>query len=191
VAAWSLWHIPEVIPSKGPWPVAVALACLYLPWMATWLWTIHNFVHQAMSTFLHRPLAASPIAATEPVALLYTTCDDFDAAACLSGLRQSYQHTRLIICDDSRQPASRDRIDQWIETAGQLVTIVRRPNWDGLKAGNLNYAIETTVTEELIAICDADEVLPEDFLARRWTYFTGSRFLYGPDSALSRASGMA
>ena len=166
VAAWSLWGIPRVIPSVVSWPVAIALACLYLPWMATWLWTIHNFVHQAMSTVTRRPLTSSPCETSERVALLYTTCDDFDPIACLSGLSQSHHHTRLIICDDSRHQSSRDRIDQWVETAGSRASVIRRPNRDGLKAGNLNYAIETAVTEELIAICDADEVLPEDFVTR-------------------------
>src|SRR5208282_5787164 len=47
-----------------------------------------------------------------------------------------------------------------------LVTIMRRPDSRGLKAGNLNYAIATAVREEFIVVCDADEVLPEDFVAR-------------------------
>jgi hypothetical protein len=166
VVAWSLWSIPRVIPVGVARPVAIALAWLYLPWMATWLWMIHNFIHQAMCTVTRRPLASSPCEASAPVALLYTTCDDFDPIACLSGLKQNHRHTRLIICDDSRHQSSRDLIDEWVERAGPHVSIVRRPNRDGLKAGNLNYAIETTVTEELIAICDADEVIPEDFVTR-------------------------
>ena len=134
--------------------------------MATWLWTIHNFVHQTVNTV--KPKRSIPFRpyGLGAVAVLYTTCDDFDPVACLSGIKQSHRNTRLIICDDSRDESSRGHIDRWAAQVGPRVTIMRRPDSRGLKAGNLNYAIATAVREEFIVVCDADEVLPEDFVAR-------------------------
>ena len=101
----------------------------------------------------------------EPVALLYTTCDDFDPDACLSCLNQTYKNTRLIICDDSSHESSKEEIDRWVKTNAPNAVIVRRPARKGFKAGNLNNVIRNVVTEEFLVVCDADEVVPPDFVA--------------------------
>ena len=166
VTAWSLIHIRFVIPEALPRPVVAALTLLYIPWMATWLWTIHNFISQSLCAL--RPKSKTPPFSPSPsaVALLYTTCDDFDPEACLSGVRQNHSNLRVIICDDSSRKSSRDSIDNWIQRVAPEVVLVRRENRKGFKAGNLNHAIANNVREEFIVVCDADEVLPDDFVAR-------------------------
>ena len=143
----------------------MVLAFLYLPWSATWLWTIHNFVNQGISALTkpkERPLQRSSSA----VAVLYATCDDFDSDACRSALRQDHPNLRVIVCDDSHLRSSRETIDTWVKTEAPEVTVVRRPDRRGFKAGNLNHAIITATTEEFIVLCDADELLPRDFVTR-------------------------
>jgi GT2 family glycosyltransferase len=134
--------------------------------MLIWLWGLHNFWHQAFSLKVGRQaVSQSPAWFQEPVAILCTTCDDFDPHACASLLAQDHQHCRLIICDDSVRQTSRDRIDEWARSLGPAVTVVRRQDRRGFKAGNLNHAIESVVTEKLFLICDADEVIPPQFVS--------------------------
>ena len=166
VIIWSVAHFRNVIPAAIPVPVARALAFLYLPWSATWLWTIHNFVNQCISALLPRPAERPLRRSSSAVAVLYTTCDDFDPEACLSALRQDHLNLRVIVCDDSHLQSSRDAIDAWVRRVAPEVALVRRPARRGFKAGNLNHCIATAVREEFIVLCDADEVLPGDFVTR-------------------------
>ncbi|MGA2456097.1 MAG: glycosyltransferase family 2 protein [Terriglobales bacterium] len=166
VTLWSLAHFRSVIPATVPVPVAAVLAFLYLPWSATWLWTIHNFVNQGISALLAKPTERPLQRSSSAVAVLYTTCDDFDSDACLSALRQDHPNLRVIVCDDSHLQSSRDAIDTWVKTEAPEVTVVRRADRRGFKAGNLNHAMTTATSEEFVVLCDADEVLPRDFVTR-------------------------
>lgn len=101
-----------------------------------------------------------------PVAMLYTTCNDFVAASAETCLAQSYDNARLYILDDSSDDVVREEIDQFAKGHPCNVTVIRRPERTGAKAGNLNYALTHVVQEPLFAIVDADEKLPADFLSR-------------------------
>jgi hypothetical protein len=167
VSAWSFSQFHHVIPAALPFVPTVALTLLYLPWMATWLWTIHNLVTQSASALLpHSPSTSSFPASAVAVAVVYTTCDDFDPDACLTALRQDYLNVRLVICDDSRLQSSRDLINEWVRKIAPKVAVVRRQDRSGFKAGNLNFGIATAVSEEFIVLCDADEALPPFFVSR-------------------------
>lgn len=114
------------------------------------------------------PAAASAIAGGErpPVALLYTTCNDFSEAAVESCLAQRYPHCRVYILDDSSETAYRERVDAFARVRPQRVQIVRRADRRGYKAGNLNHALREVAREPLFVLVDADEILPPDFLPR-------------------------
>lgn len=155
----------------GPW-MHIAILSFYAWFMIFWLWGLHSFSHHVLS-FLPRainPRAGDPRPDTE-VAILYTTCDDFDAEACESALRQTHPRVRLLICDDSSDPWNRAVIDRWAAAQEQRVRVVRRGNNEGFKAGNLNHAIAYYVHEEHILICDADEIIPPDFVEKLLPYF--------------------
>lgn len=139
--------------------------------MLFWLWAIHNFWHQTISCFRSppKPLPLEPPTGTE-VAILYTTCDDFEPQACLSCLEQTYSPLRLIICDDSSDRNSQATIDDWAAQFGSRVTVNRRPDRAGFKAGNLNYALSHVVHEEFVLLCDADEMIPPDFVTKLLGY---------------------
>lgn len=99
------------------------------------------------------------------VALLYTTCNDFVEASAESCLRLSYQNYSVYILDDSSDPIYRSRVDAFALTHAEKVRVVRRPDRKGFKAGNLNHALGSVVTEPYFAIVDADEILPENFIS--------------------------
>lgn len=100
-----------------------------------------------------------------PVAILYTTCNDFVEFSALSCVKQDYPLFRVYILDDSSDPLYRRRIDRFAAAHPGRVQVVRRPQRKGFKAGNLNYALGHVVEEALFAIADADEILPRDFLS--------------------------
>lgn len=162
------WAIPH---QYGP-VAHIALLGFYAWFAAFWLWGLHNFWHQIFAwfpRFTHPQTGpAQPEAA---VAIIYTTCDDFDPVACASALSQTHTRTRLVICDDSFQPASRSMIDEWAEAQERPVTVIRRADNKGFKAGNLNHAISKYIPEEYLLICDADEIIPADFVERLLPYF--------------------
>jgi cellulose synthase/poly-beta-1,6-N-acetylglucosamine synthase-like glycosyltransferase len=172
VSLWSWKQYVVTIPNSYGLVVATGFKLLHIPWMLFWLWGIHNFWHQTISLFpRRRHLARARLHGDERVAILYTTCDDFDPEACHSCLDQTYPHTRLIICDDSADDSYRQRIDAWAAQFSAKVTVVRRPIRRGFKAGNLNHVITRFVHEEHILVCDADEFIPPDFVARILSYF--------------------
>ena len=53
--------------------------------------------------------------------------------------------------------------------------VIRRPDNKGFKAGNLNHAISQYLHEEYLLICDADEIIPPDFVERLLPYFVDDR----------------
>jgi hypothetical protein len=171
LSVWSWSLFAATVPTAYGSVLATVLKLVHLPWMLFWLWGIHNFWHQTFSCFPRRrrqPMADSP--ADAEVAILYATCDDFDPTACHSCLNQHSSHARLLICDDSLDHFYKNLIDQWAAQFGPRVTIIRRANRRGFKAGNLNHAIAGFTHEEFLLLCDADEVIPADFVAKLLPY---------------------
>ncbi len=102
-----------------------------------------------------------------PVALLYTTCNDFVEDSALSCVNQDYLHYRMYILDDSSDESFKRRIDDFAMLDPDRIVVVRRPDRKGFKAGNLNYALKHIANrEKYFAIADADEILPTDFLSK-------------------------
>lgn len=102
-----------------------------------------------------------------PVAILYTTCNDFVEASALSCVQQHYPRFTVYICDDSTDPVCKQRIDRFASKFPGRVKVVRRPDRRGFKAGNLNFALSgATAREPFFAIADADELLPPDFIEK-------------------------
>lgn len=106
-------------------------------------------------------------AATPPVAILYTTCNDFVEASVLSCVKQDYPNYKVYILDDSSQEDFKTQVDQFAAQYPRLVQVVRRPDRRDFKAGNMNHALEHVVTtEKYFAVADADEILPPEFLTK-------------------------
>jgi cellulose synthase/poly-beta-1,6-N-acetylglucosamine synthase-like glycosyltransferase len=121
---------------------------------------------------------APNVAVTPAVAILYTTCDDFVEKSAESCVAQDYPDFHVYLLDDSATSAARARVDDFASRHSHRVTVVRRPDRRGFKAGNLNHAIEKVAHEPLFAVVDADEILPINFL-RRMTPWLLSNDAYG------------
>jgi cellulose synthase/poly-beta-1,6-N-acetylglucosamine synthase-like glycosyltransferase len=78
--------------------------------------------------------------------------------------------TRIYMLDDSTNDADKKNMDVLARQFG--CKIVRRPNREGYKAGNINNAIATAVTEEYFVILDSDQAPQPDFLEETMDYFS-------------------
>jgi cellulose synthase/poly-beta-1,6-N-acetylglucosamine synthase-like glycosyltransferase len=101
------------------------------------------------------------------VALLYLTCNDFVEASAASCITQDYSSYHIYMLDDSSDAACQAQVDAFAASHAEQVTVVRRADRRGFKAGNLNHGLaHAAICEPLFAIVDADEILPTDFLRR-------------------------
>jgi cellulose synthase/poly-beta-1,6-N-acetylglucosamine synthase-like glycosyltransferase len=165
---WSLTELGTEAWSKASIAYFVIFAEL------AWLYGIYNIaivtfaaIYRAYDRerFLRSTGTALPCSGT-PVAILYTTCNDFVENSARSCIEQAYSNFHLYILDDSSDPGFQARVDAFAASAPDRITVVRRPDRRAAKAGNLNHALAEIVREPLFAIVDADEILPPDFLDR-------------------------
>ncbi|MDH3760026.1 MAG: glycosyltransferase [Gammaproteobacteria bacterium] len=139
-----------------------------------WLYGIYNLAVVVFSSLVIRRQKADDetgnscavARSNTPVAVLYTTCNDFVLESAVSCLAMKYANFKIYILDDSSDPAYREKIDRFASLNRKRVQVVRRPNRRGFKAGNLNYALKHVVREPLFVIADADEIMPPDFLCK-------------------------
>jgi cellulose synthase/poly-beta-1,6-N-acetylglucosamine synthase-like glycosyltransferase len=211
-AAWALtlvWFHPrlaalvETAETRTGW---LALAFFVGFTYVAWLYAFFN-VGVIGFAVLHRRAArreavaaALPPLEEQPVALLYTTCNDFVEKSALSCVEQDYGRFTVYLLDDSSDPMHRARVDRFAAEHPERVKVVRRRDRRGFKAGNLNHALaHATLREPFFALVDADEILPRDFVAKlapRLAADPSCGFIqaghrHNPDSpgALSRALG--
>jgi len=165
---WSLTELGAEVWSKASIAYFVIFAEL------AWLYGIYNIaivtfaaIYRAYDRerFLGSARTALPCSDT-PVAILYTTCNDFVENSARSCVDQAYSNFHLYILDDSSDPGFQARVDAFASSAPDRITVVRRRDRRAAKAGNLNHALAEIVREPLFAIVDADEILPPDFLDR-------------------------
>ncbi len=167
--------MPEILQAAHPATVAVLLAgyalCAALIWLAgiraLTLWGLSYRMRRsaAARSAMARAAAVRPAVAssTARVALLYCVADDFAPAALRTSMRQSVPVTTVIL-DDSRDARSRCRIDAF--AAEHLVTVIRRENRTGYKAGNLNHALRRLRGQfDAYVVLDSDTALPHGFVA--------------------------
>lgn len=103
------------------------------------------------------------------VALLYCTCDDFNAASLDACLDQTHENSFLVILDDSKTEVMRSRVDAFALAHGARV--IRRDNSVGYKAGNLNHGLGLLAgSYDYFVILDSDEITPNNFIDRTLDY---------------------
>ncbi len=141
-----------------------------------WLYGMYNLGVVSFATLYgllgkKSPLALTPNVKTAqpPVAILYTTCNDFVEESVVSCVQQDYPNYTVYILDDSSRQEFKDRIDAFAAQYPGLVQVVRRPDRKAFKAGNMNYGLANFAHEPYFAIADADEILPTDFLTKTVT----------------------
>lgn len=163
-----MWSLLEL--AHTPLAKAALIYFVVFTYIA-WLFALYNlwiiifaliYRQRYRESYLHHP----PLPHNPPaVALLYTTYNDFVQASVESCLGQDYPNFTVYILDDSTDPHYQALINQFAALHPEQVRVVRRPDRQGFKAGNLNHAL-SRIEEPLFALADADEILPPDFLSR-------------------------
>ncbi|MCB9346498.1 MAG: glycosyltransferase [Lewinellaceae bacterium] len=172
--AWFEPRLLQLMDMAYNLPTWIALALFIAFIDFAWLYGLYNVGVILFAVghrwFGHKPetaLARSELLEYPAVALLYTTCNDFVEESVLSCVQQDYPNYTVYMLDDSSSPEHQGKIDAFAARYPELVTVVRRPNREGFKAGNMNYGLSHFATEEpYFAIADADEILPVDFLSK-------------------------
>lgn len=177
--AWGaalLWFHPRLdnLLASGDTPAQRAALLFFIAFTElAWLYGFYNIGVVAFAWWYRRRAArqdaVAPALAAEapPVAVLYTTCNDFVEESAASCVSQQYPAFTVYLLDDSSEPAMRARVDAFAARHPERVRVVRRGTRRGFKAGNLNHALaHVAAAEPVFALVDADEVLPPDFLSR-------------------------
>ncbi|GAB4413068.1 MAG: hypothetical protein OHK0039_19620 [Bacteroidia bacterium] len=173
--AASLWWFHPRLASllvMGTTPLAWASLFFFIVFIEfAWLYGMYNLaiVGFALWHRLRRPVAPPlPVLHTAPpVAILYTTCNDFVWESATSCVQQDYPCFTVYVLDDSSDAAFRQQVDDFAAAYPDCVQVVRRPDRHAFKAGNMNHGLRTAAIDEpYFAIADADEILPPDFLRR-------------------------
>lgn len=164
---WFLPRLVSVLDASETLLSTLALAYFVLFVPVAWLYGIYNIAVIAFAAIHRRSSHAVKLdtqmhVPTTPVAVLYTTCNDFVEMSALSCVELDYHRFRVYILDDSSQQEYIDRIDTFAAQLKGKVRVIRRSDRQGFKAGNLNHALNRFVREPLFVIADADEVLPRD-----------------------------
>ncbi len=101
--------------------------------------------------------------------LLYCTCNDFNADALSECMRQTYDNFETIVLDDSSEPKYKRLIDEFAMERG--VTVVRRKDRVGFKAGNLNNYLKGRKDYDYFVVLDSDERIPSDYITEVLKYY--------------------
>ena len=128
-------------------------------------YTHKNKLHQNMT--VPESVASLPNAR---VALVYCTCNDFEASSLEKCMRQTHANTYTVILDDSDDEKYKRKIDEFANQ--NEVRVIRRNNRIGYKAGNLNnYLRQAIKGMDYFVILDSDEIIPNNFCEEALRYF--------------------
>ncbi|MBL7129863.1 MAG: glycosyltransferase [Candidatus Omnitrophica bacterium] len=113
------------------------------------------------------------------VAVLYTTCNDFQQEALISCLKQNYKNFHVFILDDNSDEDYKNRIDNFSKIYPDRITIIRREKRIGFKAGNLNNGLRQIGKDyEYFSISDADTILPANYISRSLPFFSNKKIAF-------------
>jgi len=191
VGLWGLWLLyidPRLLALLiGPEPLAAKLCVVLfiLTLNLSWFYVFYHLVIIGCSyltrshTHTLSPPAKTYGSGCPAVALLYTTCNDFQEDAARSHLNQDYNRYHFFVLDDSSQPGYRARIDAFAKLFPGRVTVIRRSERTGFKAGNVNHAIRLIGDAyDYFSISDADTVLPPNFIRALLPYVQCPRIAF-------------
>lgn len=159
-----LWSLTDLANSAAGF---VSIAYFVIFAQIAWLYGFYNVGVVLFASLRGRRTTSrkrSVMTDAPAVAVLYTTCDDFVERSAESCVLLDYPNFHVYLLDDSRTEAARQRVDAFAAKHLECVTVVRRADRSGFKAGNLNHALKNVAAEPFFAVVDADEILPPNFL---------------------------
>jgi len=117
------------------------------------------------------------------ILLLYCTCDDFNSDSLLKSMEQNYHNFNTFILDDSKDDYYKEKIDLFAQE--NTVSVVRRKDKSGFKAGNLNNFLYTQPKDsyDFFVVLDSDEIIPSNFIKDALHYFS-----YYPEAGILQAT---
>ncbi|MGH1364211.1 MAG: glycosyltransferase [Calditrichia bacterium] len=173
-----VWFMPRLLSilSISSDPIAQGILGFFIVFvLVAWLYGFFNIgviVFALINKYFLPPEPTLPAinkdAFEPPIALLYTTCNDFVEASVESCVRQDYKNYTVYLLDDSSSVEYKQKVDAFASRHSN-VRVIRRTDRKGFKAGNLNNALQQ-LDEPYFAIADADEILPPDFLSKTVPY---------------------
>lgn len=106
------------------------------------------------------------------VAILYVTMNDFQYEAVSSCINQDYGNHHVFILDDSTQEDKIIEVNRFKDEFPDKVTVIRRKDRNGFKAGSINSALRGSITDyPYFAVIDSDGIIPKDWVQRLMPYF--------------------
>ncbi|MFA5338625.1 MAG: glycosyltransferase [Candidatus Omnitrophota bacterium] len=159
----------------------IAVACFSILLNIFWFYAFYHLVIILFSYIKSTPgynIVRQNQEKAPAVALLYTTCNDFKEEAVLTCLAQGYDNFRTFILDDSTNREYKERIDEFVARYSKAISVIRRPERIGYKAGNLNYGLSKIGNFEYFSVSDADTLLPSDYIIKLFPYFSDSRVAF-------------
>ena len=90
-----------------------------------------------------------------------------------------YEDFHVYILDDSIAEEFQKKINGFAQQYSEKVTIIRRRQKTGFKAGNINYGLRQVFQEyKYFSISDADTILPRTFIAKLLPYFNNKKIAF-------------
>ncbi|MBL8014364.1 MAG: glycosyltransferase [Candidatus Omnitrophica bacterium] len=140
-----------------------------------WFYTLYHIFMIGISWRLRRKYYEPPLPSLKgfpAVAVLYPTRNDFCPEAFESCLLLEYKNKHVFILDDSTIPDYQARIDRAAKDHSRTVTVIRRKDKKGYKAGNLNFTLRQIESQyPYFVVSDADGILPKNFIGDLLAYF--------------------
>ena len=152
--------------------LTVSVGVLILFWLGSvkdFLFSLCHALKKKEFEAVYRTIQQTSPTVTPRFILLYCTANDFNPHALVRSMSQNYENVSTFILDDSSNHAYMAQIDAFAET--HRVTVIRRDNREGFKAGNLNHFLQSYQSYDYFVVLDSDEVLPPDYLQKVNQYF--------------------
>lgn len=188
-AVWALVMLIAILKSL-PWPsVTNPFSALTIGVTLTWsfvlLWSMHHLAYQLWSMLGPQPTTVgearragqavetdvvTPLPPRIKVAILYTTCNDFNEGSCKALLRQDYENYTLFVLDDSDSDQYVSKVKEFCDMYRDQCKRIERVGRQGYKAGNLNHAlneIDEIRDAEYFLLADADQGLTDPSFLKR------------------------
>ena len=181
VLAWSLAAAIANITAAGALIKAFITALLSINTACIavlWFGSVKDLVFSLAAVVLRKKFdaeyakikPADTKSAAPRVALLYCTCNDFNADALTACRKQNYSNFYTVILDDSSDAEYIRKINKYRATHGN-VTVHRRADKSGFKAGNLNSYLKNNSDYDYFVVLDSDEIIPPDYIVSALKYF--------------------
>lgn len=152
--------------------LAISVGVLMIFWLGSvkdFLFSLCYAIRKKEFAAAYREVEAYEVKEYPRFLLLYCTYNDFHRSALEASMAQDYPNFEVFILDDSTKESKKAEVDVFAKEKG--VTVVRRKDRTGFKAGNLNHFLFRYQSYDYFVVLDSDEILPPNYLFEACKYF--------------------